>query len=656
MMEARGVAAALAIVGALASPSVAAAPAVWAIDDGEKIKRDETASPLASGAGNPIWTPGQPIRIFSTKNESVAFQIVVTADEAALDGVTVELDVLATADGAKIQNAPGAIDPTSYVGRPIERFVEHFVEIKRVSGGKIPGESLDWTKGSGPPAERWLGMVPDALVPVEVAPAWAPYPMKIAPRSNGIVWIDVTVPKTQVAGLYKGAVVVKAGATTIASLAVELDVVDVTLPDRPVRTMVYYDRLELDRRMRGGDAAEEQLWRLFHRHRLSPLHGAISTDDVTHRLGALDGSFYTAAHGYEGPAEAMGDGVLALGTYGVFRAPDASKLAIVEGIADLVAEKSLFATTDAFVYAIDEVCESPYGDEWKKLIASSRNANVKRIRVGATCSEDPTARSIDLPIVADTFDPSTVAAARAMGREVWVYNGREPFAGAFSIDVPAISPRVNGWLAGMYDVARWFQWEATFWYDDNRGGKGPCDPFVTAETFHNQDDDYVMGGGVLVYPGKQVDVFAEHSIGMVGVVASIRMKGWRRGIEDAGYYQLAHAANAAKAEAIAMALVPRAFSAATAGDRPAWSDGGKAFFDARKALLDLVPRGTNGGEGIGAKPSFGVVSPAAMTNGDGRSATHKHPSARRVKLGAAIAVALAIGIWLVFRRRREAKR
>ena len=81
----------------LALPRLAgAAPIVWAIDDGEKIKQDERPGPLASGAGNPVWSPGTPIRLFAMKNETVAFQIVVAADGEPLDGVTVDLQALAS--------------------------------------------------------------------------------------------------------------------------------------------------------------------------------------------------------------------------------------------------------------------------------------------------------------------------------------------------------------------------------------------------------------------------------------------------------------------------------------------------------------------------------------------------------------------------------
>ena len=617
-------ASALASFLVLALPRVAAgAPLVWAIDDGEKIKQDAAPSALARGAGNPVWSPGAPLRLFAMRNETVAFQIVVHADGAPLSSVTVDLDALAT-ETARIANAPGATDPTRYVGRPIERFVEHFFDVPRPSGGKVPGESLGWAPGSGPAAGAWTGRLPDALIPVEVAPAWSPYPMTIAANTNGVVWVDVTVSRSQAPGLYKGAVVVKAAGAPLASLPVELEVVEATLPERPVRTMLHYGRDELARRMGGdGDRARRHLLRLFHRHRMSPMHGAVTAAEVAERVPMLDGSFYTAQNGYEGPAEGMGDGVLSIGTYGALGAPDAQKLAAVEAIADALAQRSLFAITDAFVYAIDEDCASPHGAKWKSLIDGAPSANVKKVRVAWTCSTDPTKQPVDLPIQAATFDAKQAARARAMGKEVWAYNGHMPQTGSFLTDAPAISLRVNGLLSGMFDVGRWFFWETTFWYDDNRGGHGAYDPFVTAETFHNADGDYSMGDGVLVYPGKQVDVGASHSIGMDGVVASIRLKNWRRGIEDAGYLQLAHAADPTKAEAIARGLLPKVLSGAKDGQAVSWSDASKPYFDARKALLALIPRGTSGGPGVGGKPAvLGIAMDApsareAKTSGGG---------------------------------------
>jgi hypothetical protein len=77
-----------------------AAPAVWVIDDGEKVKADATETAFERGEDNPVWKPGDAVRLFAMRNESVAVQVVVEADPistAGLSGVTVDLDAL---DGA----------------------------------------------------------------------------------------------------------------------------------------------------------------------------------------------------------------------------------------------------------------------------------------------------------------------------------------------------------------------------------------------------------------------------------------------------------------------------------------------------------------------------------------------------------------------------
>ena len=278
-----------------------AAPVVWAIDDGEKIKRDATSLPFASGKDNPVWAPAQPVHLFALRNETVALQVVVQADATPIAGATVDLASLSGPGGATIANAPNATDPTRFVGRPIERFVEHYFDITRASGGSDPPTSLGWSSGSAPPAGAWTGWMPDALIPVEVAPAWEPYPMQVSAQTNAVVWIDITVPKGQAPGSYTGNIVVKAGAQSLATLPLTLDVVAATLPDKPaVGTMLYYDPGELTQKI-GDAAAESHLWKLLHRHRLSAMHDATNPSDVTRQLHALDGSLFTAANGYEGP-------------------------------------------------------------------------------------------------------------------------------------------------------------------------------------------------------------------------------------------------------------------------------------------------------------------------------------------------------------------
>jgi hypothetical protein len=205
------------------------------------------------------------------------------------------------------------------------------------------------------------------------------------------------------------------------------------------------------------------------------------------------------------------------------------------------------------------------------------------------------------------------AQARSAGKKVWAYNGSRPQTDAFFTDTEAVAPRANAWIASMAGIERWFYWETTFWFDDDNGGQGAYDPFATGETFHNSDGDWCEGDGVLLYPGTQASPFASSSAGFNGVFASIRLKNLRRGVQDAGYLALARAADPAKADAIAKTLLPKILTDASGGSPVSWSQAGKPWFDARKALVELIPKeaapppsGSDGGAG-GTLPDGGTA-------------------------------------------------
>jgi hypothetical protein len=572
------------IAVAVAAAAPARAATVWAIDDGERVGRDAIGSPLATGAGNPVWRPGQPIRLFALGDEVVAFQVVVEADAAPLDGVAVEVEPLVGPGGGAIR---------------VERFVEHFFDIPRPSSANGTDHCIGWDSGSGPPPGRYTGVVPDALIPVELAPAWSPWPMRIAARTNGVAWIDLTVPRGAPAGVLRGRVVVRAAGRELAALPLELEVLPATLPARPVATMLYYGHGELDERVGDVDATERQLWTLMHRHRLAPIHAVASAADVRKHLPALDGSLYTRAAGYDGPAEGVGDGIVAIGMYGSLGAPTPETLARVSDAADELAAHGLFEKADVILYAEDEVCASPRGAAWTAALARAPDPNARRVRVAWTCNDDPARQPVAVPIVgADAYDTRVAAAARSAGKDTWIYGGNRPVAGTLMTDVEPVSLRTLGWIAAMAGTRRWFIWATTAWYDRHPSGHGPFDPFVTAETYHNKDGDALMGDGVLLYPGRQRDHFPEHSLGFSGVLPSLRLKNLRRGVEDAGYLALARASNRPEAEAIARALLPRILAEAPRGRPPAWPERGAPFFEARRALARLVT-----GAGVDPGPS-----------------------------------------------------
>jgi hypothetical protein len=588
---------------------------VWVIDDGEKIRMDAVDTPFERGEGNPVWRPGQPVRAFAVQNETIALQVVVEAGPTPLAGVTVALRRLDGPGGAAIEYTRIARDRIpDVVGRPIEAFVEHFVRIRRPSGGRTAGESLGWERGAAPPAADWVGPVPDALIPVEAAPAWAAYPLRVEPRTNGIVWIDVNVLPDQPAGTYRGAIEVDAAGAHLASLPVEIEVTGVRLPDRAAGALVYLDADEVARR--AGPGAEEHAWKVLRAHRVTPLHDATAPEAVAHAREALDGSLYTRARGYFGPGERAPDRPLCIGAYGGMGDATAENLARVTAVADAAATAiATPAPLDAILYADDEDCESPRGAAWGALLRSSPNANVRRIRVAWTCSKAPLRQPVDVSIGLAIHDAQAARALARSGRELWVYNGVLPRTGAFLIDVDAVSPRVNGWLTAMHDVPEWFYWDATHWYD--RHGRAPVDPYEDPESLHNDDGDWANGDGVLLYPGAQHDAFAAHSLGFHGVVASVRLKNWRRGLEDAGYLQLARAKDAARADAVARSLLPAAFDRATERGAPTWSHRGAAFFEARRSLLAIAvgeaPAGPPRPSGPRALPRRYLFAPAAVT-------------------------------------------
>jgi hypothetical protein len=242
--------------------------------------------------------------------------------------------------------------------------------------------------------------------------------------------------------------------------------------------------------------------------------------------------------------------------------------------------------TEAFLYADDEDCASPRASLWRTFLRGSNDTNVRRMRVGWTCSERPAGQPVDIAMTLGAFDDGEARDARARGVDVWVYNGVLPRTGTFLLDADAVSPRVNGWLAAMFGIRRWFYWDVAHWSEAHET-RLP-DPFQEPESLHNKDGDWANGDGVLVYPGRQNDVPAGRSLGFAGVVPSIRLKNWRRGLQDGSYLELARARDANAANDIARSLIPRAFGDARAGAPPSWSVHGRPFFEARKRLFAIV--------------------------------------------------------------------
>jgi len=546
-----------------------ATPEIWIEDDGTLV------SPLATPP-RPASRTTSTIDLFALRDETVAFQVAIRAGSLPLDGVAVEI-----------------LPPSIETERSLdvswtERFVVHSIRAiaPTRNGWSNHEETLAWATPSATPPEAPV-WIPDALLPVDHAPAWAPYPLRLPRHRTGSVWVDIHVPKDAEDGHHGASVVVRTNERTLATIPLSLEVKGARLPFKAARTAVFYDPAMLDERI-GEGSSEAKLWRLFHRHHLTPMLSAYDVESLHRLRPAIDGSAFRADDGYRGPGEARGNDVLVLGTYGVFGEPSRAALAKVRA---LTAEIERIPTSlSVFLYAIDEQCESDRAARWRKLLRSSGDPALYGLRVAESCHQFPVGRAADVVLIPSAaFRTDEADEARSSGKWLWVYNGHRPRSGPLMLDASPLDLRVNGWIASAFDVDRWFYWESIFWNDSNSGGRGPVDPFATADSFHNFSGDVALGDGLLVYPGRQIQ-FPEHSVGTDDVFPSIRLKNLRRGIQDAGYVALAASQSPELAERIVRSVLPRALDEVPSLHTPAaWPDDAARFLAARRALWLAIP-------------------------------------------------------------------
>ena len=194
--------------------------------------------------------------------------------------------------------------------------------------------------------------------------------------------------------------------------------------------------------------------------------------------------------------------------------------------------------------------------------------------LGTVIAQDPT----------EPWEQATAALNADPDRRYFMYNGRRPGSGTFSTDDDGVALRELAWGQQKLGISRWFYWNSNYW-NNFLGGPAQrdltqvADPeatqfrlgshtnvFKSAHTFgsHNNFDpiigengffNYSNGDGVLMYPGTDL-VFPAESRGIDGPIASLRMKHWRRGIQDVQYITLAMQVNAAATQALIDEMVP----------------------------------------------------------------------------------------------------
>jgi hypothetical protein len=427
-------------------------------------------------------------------------------------------------------------------------------------------------------------------VPIELTPAFT-----IAPGHNQSIWSDIYIPKNAPPGLFKGEVIVRVAGVVKYRVPVQLTVRNFTLPDTPSsKTMVATSYHDVALRYTGvgypaPTSPQDKLTRqvmdrqmmLAHRHKISLIDdnsgaSAWTRDQPRPEWEArLSGSLFTAANGYRGPGTGVGNNVFSIGTFGQWQdwwgTPARDTMwKHANGWESWFAAK--YPRTERFLYLVDESEDYAQTETWAGWLKSNPGigANLKSFATADLLKVRTSIPSLAISASWIALGQKTpwqtaVDTSHDLKKRVFMYNGQRPASGSFAIEDDGIALRELAWAQYKKKIDRWFFWSATY-YDDYQGGRGETNVFQNAQTFGGApryDQTLGMSGwnssngdGVLFYPGTDA-AFPAQSYALAGPIASLRLKYWRRGIQDVDYLTMAAKVNPLAVAALVQKMVPK---------------------------------------------------------------------------------------------------
>jgi hypothetical protein len=449
------------------------------------------------------------------------------------------------------------------------------------------------------------GWIPDALIPTDAMPGKGGFPVEVGPSRNQGFWIDLYLPRDQKsfpAGLYQGTVQVFEKGELVNKIPLELTLLPGYLPDENKTNIwlytsdVYSYFPELSRQR-----VDELLKFEGHRHRIDVVGGfdantsPFSEEIMKNYKAWLDGTAFTAAKGYWGPGQGIGEKIFPVGMYG--SNVMGNEKTEVQHQADLWvnwfkenAPKAIY-----FWYLTDEPPRSRYpwiierGD-W----INSNPGSGKDLPVFTTRGyQQDLAGAIDIFASGTGVDLKNLPAAREKGGDYWFYNGYRPRYGSVILEGAAVDFRVNSWVLYKYGINCHFIWHGTHWRHNSQGPKGNLQQnvFQNPMTFANFGaNSYGNGDGILFYPGH-MPYYPEEDRGLNSVLPSIRLKNIRRGQQDALIMWMAEQKiGREKVIEIISKVLPRALSEVDSKEAVPWSEHGDDYDKVRDNLLSIIAK------------------------------------------------------------------
>lgn len=520
-----------------ATSTAAAAPMldVMVLTDGPKLRRSE---PWPSAS--PIFDPriGR-IDLASARNQTLGFQILLRPSPGVprVEDVHFEVDALNGAAGALIEKSN------------LELFRAWFVQVREPSytGG---------IRGLGP------GEYPDPLVPL----ASPKYGTPFAVERPEMFFVDLRIPPGTPAGQYSSAISIFSGRRRLALLPIKLAVWNFTLPEEThFRSWFAFETEFLRWGLRKGrgesvDPIQQQLFRLSWKHRANLVdYTRLKQNEEEWETWAqryakyLDGSLYG-----ESPGKGLGNYFWRL----LFDAaePEESLKPKLQMAADWLEKRGW--SGKFVVVCFDEPKKDKY-DLVRRAGRVTREATGGRLKhflPGAR--PDPAFEDYvdvwDGVWVAE--DLPALAARRRAGQSVWYCGGLGASANPVA-DSRAYGARSWAWVGWKYAFEGFEMWQSCYWVDkyntpipERVAIDGDPERFINVWknpaplTFDEsrkrggvrlQGDILQNGGAVFFYPGLEVGLPDQ-------VVPSLRLKDFRRGVQDYEYLYLLREAGQTK--------------------------------------------------------------------------------------------------------------
>jgi hypothetical protein len=570
---------------------------IWANEGGDKVAREEMrATANSSAVINSVWN-GTSINLFAARNEVVAAYLVLEAPSGA-QNVSVTLPELNGPGGVKLSSRSSVGDEVfSWTGREIELFYVRYLQIKGLSR-----TGYEWyyderhvperfrrpytERGIAVPGTGWLDRTdhdrfyPDIAVPQELVPQW-----NIAANTNQGIWIDIYIPKSSPPGLYQGTLQIKVAGNSIRMVPVQLVVHKLTLPDIPSsKSMVYLEERNINMRFVGrrdvnpsdvefpySSFVRDQFFKLAHRHKISLIDNNLFSgldQPVPEWIPRLSGFLFMPINGYEGPGENTGNNVFSIGSYGAWQTNWSGDDPFAMQFHTQAWENWFsqhFPGTERFIYLSDESSDFV---RTERLAQNSRVNSFATAPLPLAVTQMPSLKIIASTIfvgITEQWENALAIWKQDPSHKFYMYNGHRPASGTFLTEDDGVSPRQVPWAQYKKGIDRWYIWESTY-YNDTAWGTGETPLFDQAKTFgadgtpHFElgltSSQYSNGDGVLFYPGTD-RVFPSQSYGVDGPFASLRLKLWRRGIQDVDYLTFAAQLNPALTKQIVDQMIPK---------------------------------------------------------------------------------------------------